>query len=48
MESSEVKAKKKLKVSLKKLEWTRRIRCERIEKFVYDPKSVENFEGIVE
>ena len=48
MESSEVKAKKKLKVSLKKLGWTRRIRCEGIEKFVYDPKSVGKFVSIVE
>ena len=38
---------KKLNVYLKKLERTRRIQCEGLEKFVYDPKSVGKFVGIV-
>ena len=40
--------KKKQKVSLKKLEWSQRIRSEGLERVVYDPKSVEKFGGIVE
>ena len=39
---------KKLKVTLKKLERTRRIRYEGLKKFLYDPKSVRKFVGIVE
>lgn len=45
---SAIKARKKKRVSLKKLERIQRVRGEGLERDAYDPESVQKFWGIVE